>query len=453
MEDYLHSMPPQDQDAEAAVLASMYRSPDSINEVVQIIKEGDFYLPENRILFRTMVAMNEEGKPIDLITLQSRLRKEELLDKAGGIVRVAQIANATSVLKNITHYAQIVREASVLRTLIAAGQGIANRAYDQSEPVETILDSAERAILDISQDRARGGLVKIQHIVDETLQKIVSISRNKDGLTGITSGFVDLDRITSGWQASDFIIIAARPAMGKTALCLNMAANAAIESKRPVAIFSLEMSKEQLVQRMIAAQAQVDQHYLRTGTIEDGQWPALVAAIQPLAEAPIYIDDTPAITIRELRAKARRLQAEHKDLGLIIIDYLQLMGGSGSSENRQQEVSEISRSLKALARELNVPVIALSQLSRSVEQTHDKRPALSHLRESGSLEQDADLVLFIYREEYYFPEETERGGIADLIIAKHRNGATGTVELSFMREFTKFGNLSKDEAPYLGEGS
>lgn len=451
MEDYSVSMPPQDQEAEAAVLASMYRNPDAIFEVVQILKEDDFYLPENRILFQTMVRMNESQLPIDLITLQNRLRKDNTLEKVGGIAHVAQIANAPSVLKNITHYAKIVRDAAVLRTLIAASQGIANRAYDDTDSVDAILDSAERSILDISQDRSRGGLVHIEKIAQETLTRLESLTHQTEQLTGVPSGFIDLDRITSGWQPSDFIIIAARPAMGKTALCLNMAANAAMGKAdrpgKPVAIFSLEMSKEQLVQRMISAQAQVDQYYLRTGNLELNQWPQLIAAIQPLVTAPIFIDDTPAITIRELRAKARRLQAEHKELGLIIIDYLQLMGGSGSSENRQQEVSEISRSLKALARELNVPVIALSQLSRSVEQTHDKRPALSHLRESGSLEQDADLVLFIYREEYYFPEETERGGIAELIIAKHRNGATGTVELSFQREFTKFGNLARIEEP------
>ena len=327
-----------------------------------------------------------------------------------------------------------------MRQLIRISDGIRNRCFDDAEPVESILDDAERLVLDISKQRQRNDVTRVDEIVPTNLEKIEEAAKQEDEITGIPSGFIDLDHMTNGWQRSDLIILAARPAMGKTALCLNMAANAAIDYHYPVAIFSLEMSKEQLVMRMLAAAARIDQKRLRTGQLNPDEWGAFLQKIGSLTSAPIYIDDTPAITIRELRAKARRLQSREGDLGLILVDYLQLMGGSGNSENRQQEVSEISRSLKALARELNVPIIALSQLSRTVEQTKDKRPQLSHLRESGSLEQDADIVLFIHREEYY-NEDTDRRGIADVIIAKHRNGPTGTVELAFQNELTRFDNL------------
>lgn len=327
-----------------------------------------------------------------------------------------------------------------MRQLIRISDGIRNRCFDDAEPVESILDDAERLVLDISKQRQRNDVTRVDEIVPTNLEKIEEAAKQEDEITGIPSGFIDLDHMTNGWQRSDLIILAARPAMGKTALCLNMAANAAIDYHYPVAIFSLEMSKEQLVMRMLAAAARIDQKRLRIGQLNPDEWGAFLQKIGPLTSAPIYIDDTPAITIRELRAKARRLQSREGDLGLILVDYLQLMGGSGNSENRQQEVSEISRSLKALARELNVPIIALSQLSRTVEQTKDKRPQLSHLRESGSLEQDADIVLFIHREEYY-NEDTDRRGIADVIIAKHRNGPTGTVELAFQNELTRFDNL------------
>lgn len=330
-----------------------------------------------------------------------------------------------------------------MRQLIKISDRIRNRCYEDAEPVETILDDAERLVLDISKQRQRNDVTRVDEIVSTNLEQIEEASKQVDEITGIPSGFIDLDHMTNGWQRSDLIILAARPAMGKTALCLNMAANTAVDYHYPVAVFSLEMSKEQLVMRMLAAAARIDQKRLRTGQLNADEWGAFLQKIGPLSSAPIYIDDTPAITIRELRAKARRLQSREGDLGLILVDYLQLMGGSGHSENRQQEVSEISRSLKALARELNVPIIALSQLSRTVEQTKDKRPQLSHLRESGSLEQDADIVLFIHREEYY-NEDTDRRGIADLIIAKHRNGPTGTVELAFQNELTRFDNLIHD---------
>lgn len=433
-------MMPQSLDAEQAVLAAMFNDKDAILEVIPILKETDFYRHDHGVLFATMRKMNEQGIPVDLVTITSQLDKDGNLDKAGGISYVAQIANALGSSSNIVHYANIVKEKAVLRDLINIASNISNRSYDDTEETESILDDAERMVLEISQKRARSGLVPVSDVIDSTLSSLEILSQKKEGLTGLTSGFIDLDRVTSGWQKSDFIILAARPAMGKTALALNMAQNAAIETGEPVAVFSLEMSKEQLVNRMISSLAEIDQQTLRNGRIYGDDWIQLVNAIAPLAEAPIYIDDTPAISVREVRAKARRLKAEH-GLSLLIIDYLQLMGSTGRIESRQQEVSQISRSLKALARELDIPIIALSQLSRSVEQSQEKKPSLSHLRESGSLEQDADIVMFIYRDEYY-NEESEKKGIAEIIIAKHRNGATGSVDLSFRKEFTKFGNLA-----------
>ena len=441
MADFTHDkMMPQSLDAEQAVLAAMFNDKDAILEVIPILKETDFYRHDHGVLFATMRKMNEQGVPVDLVTITSQLDKDGNLEKAGGISYVAQIANALGSSSNIVHYANIVKEKAVLRDLINIASNISNRSYDDTEETESILDDAERMVLEISQKRARSGLVPVSDVIDTTLSSLEILSQKKEGLTGLTSGFIDLDRVTSGWQKSDFIILAARPAMGKTALALNMAQNAAIETGQPVAIFSLEMSKEQLVNRMISSLAEIDQQTLRNGRIYGDDWIQLVNAVAPLAEAPIYIDDTPAISVREVRAKARRLKAEH-GLSLLIIDYLQLMGSSGRIESRQQEVSQISRSLKALARELDIPIIALSQLSRSVEQSQEKKPSLSHLRESGSLEQDADIVMFIYRDEYY-NEDSEKKGIAEIIIAKHRNGATGSVDLSFRKEFTKFGNLA-----------
>ncbi len=434
-------MLPQSLEAEQAVLAAMFNDRDAILEVIPLLKESDFYRHDHGVLFATMRKMNEQNIPVDLVTITAQLDKDGNLEKAGGITYVAQIANSLGSASNIVHYASIVKEKAVLRDLISIASNISNRSYDDTEETEKILDDAERMVLEISQKRARSGLTPISEVIDDTLSQLEILSQKKEGLTGLTSGFIDLDRITSGWQKSDFIILAARPAMGKTAFALNMAQNAAIATHEPVAIFSLEMSKEQLVNRMVSSMAEIDQQTLRNGRIYGDDWVQLVNAIAPLAEAPVYIDDTPAISVREVRAKARRLKTE-RGLSLVIIDYLQLMGSTGRIESRQQEVSQISRSLKALARELDIPIIALSQLSRSVEQGQEKKPSLSHLRESGSLEQDADIVMFIYRDEYY-NEDSEKKGQAEIIIAKHRNGATGSVDLSFRKEFTKFGNLSR----------
>lgn len=439
-ENYMEQSVPFAEEAEAGIISAMFKDREVIQDIVQLVRDTDFYKPENAILFKAILEIDESGQSVDLVTMTNKLRKENLLEKAGGVFYLGQIAAAPSTVYNVKQYAKIVQEKSTMRQLIRISDGIRNRCFDDAEPVESILDDAERLVLDISKQRQRNDVTRVDEIVPTNLEKIEEAAKQEDEITGIPSGFIDLDHMTNGWQRSDLIILAARPAMGKTALCLNMAANAAIDYHYPVAIFSLEMSKEQLVMRMLAAAARIDQKRLRTGQLNPDEWGAFLQKIGPLTSAPIYIDDTPAITIRELRAKARRLQSREGDLGLIIVDYLQLMGGSGNSENRQQEVSEISRSLKALARELNVPIIALSQLSRTVEQTKDKRPQLSHLRESGSLEQDADIVLFIHREEYY-NEDTDRRGIADVIIAKHRNGPTGTVELAFQNELTRFDNL------------
>lgn len=439
-ENFMEQSVPFAEEAEAGIISAMFKDREVIQDIVQLVRDTDFYKPENAILFKAILEIDESGQSVDLVTMTNKLRKENLLEKAGGVFYLGQIAAAPSTVYNVKQYAKIVQEKSTMRQLIRISDGIRNRCFDDAEPVESILDDAERLVLDISKQRQRNDVTRVDEIVPTNLEKIEEAAKQEDEITGIPSGFIDLDHMTNGWQRSDLIILAARPAMGKTALCLNMAANAAIDYHYPVAIFSLEMSKEQLVMRMLAAAARIDQKRLRTGQLNPDEWGAFMQKIGPLTSAPIYIDDTPAITIRELRAKARRLQSREGDLGLILVDYLQLMGSSGNSENRQQEVSEISRSLKALARELNVPIIALSQLSRTVEQTKDKRPQLSHLRESGSLEQDADIVLFIHREEYY-NEDTDRRGIADVIIAKHRNGPTGTVELAFQNELTRFDNL------------
>ena len=439
---------PYAEEAEAGIISAIFKDREVIQDVVQMINESDFSKIENATLYKAMLELDENGQSIDLVTMTDKLRKENLLEKAGGVLYLGQIAAAPSTVYNIKQYAKIVQEKSTMRQLIKITDRIRNRCYEDAEPIESILDDSERLVLDISKGRQRNDVSRVDEIVARNLEMIEEASKLSDDITGVPSGFIDLDHMTNGWQKSDLIILAARPAMGKTALCLNMAANAAVDYHQPVAIFSLEMSKEQLVQRMLAAAARIDQKRLRTGQLNADEWGAFLQKIGPLSSAPIYIDDTPAITIRELRAKARRLQSREGNLGMILLDYLQLMGGSGNSENRQQEVSEISRSLKALARELQVPIIALSQLSRTVEQTKDKKPQLSHLRESGSLEQDADIVLFIHREEYY-NENTDRRGIADIIIAKHRNGPTGTVELAFQNELTRFDNLVRDGSyPY-----
>ena len=344
-ENYMEQSVPFAEEAEAGIISAMFKDREVIQDIVQLVRDTDFYKPENAILFKAILEIDESGQSVDLVTMTNKLRKENLLEKAGGVFYLGQIAAAPSTVYNVKQYAKIVQEKSTMRQLIRISDGIRNRCFDDAEPVESILDDAERLVLDISKQRQRNDVTRVDEIVPTNLEKIEEAAKQEDEITGIPSGFIDLDHMTNGWQRSDLIILAARPAMGKTALCLNMAANAAIDYHYPVAIFSLEMSKEQLVMRMLAAAARIDQKRLRTGQLNPDEWGAFLQKIGPLTSAPIYIDDTPAITIRELRAKARRLQSREGDLGLILVDYLQLMGGSGNSENRQQEVSEISRSL------------------------------------------------------------------------------------------------------------
>jgi replicative DNA helicase len=438
----LEKLPPYNLEAEQAVLGSMMIDKEAVYIALEVLQPEDFYKEAHQILFTTIVGLEAKGDPVDMVTLTEELHRLNEVEKVGGIGYVAEVANVVPTAANARHYAEIVAEKSILRKLIRVSTNIANRCYEDQEETRELLDNAEKMILEIADERNFSGLVPLKQVLGETLEKIEYMSGNKGNITGIPSFFADLDSMTSGWQPSDLIILAARPAMGKTSFGLNMAQNAALKAKKPVAVFSLEMSKEQLVQRIMSSEAMIDQPKLRTGRLMDEEWVRLTKASQPLSMAELYIDDTPAISVLELRAKARRLKAE-KGLSLIVIDYLQLMQVGKRSENRQQEISEISRSLKALARELNVPIIALSQLSRAVEQSPDKRPSLSHLRESGALEQDADLVMFIYREDYYI-QESEKPGIAEIIIAKHRNGPTGTVELGFIKEFTKFVNLDRN---------
>ena len=428
---------PQSSDAEQALLAAIFLNKDAIYEAMQILAPEDFYRQDHAIIYAAMLKLNEQNKPIDLITLSESLQSDGNLDKIGGLTTIAQVMGANTISTNAAHYAQIIKEKSILRRIIRTGSNIASRGYENTEDADNLLDDAEKMILEISQGQQKKGLVPIDAVLSDAIDKLEFLYKQKEGMTGVPSGFVDLDNITHGWQKSDFIILAARPSMGKTAFCLNLAENAAIQAQKTVAVFSL--SNEQLIRRMISSEAEIGQDALSTGRIKEEDWSVLIEAITPLAQAPIYIDDTPALSIRQMRAKARRLKAEH-GLDLIIVDYLQLMTSGSKTENRQQEVSQISRSLKALARELEVPIIALSQLSRSTELSGDKKPSLSHLRESGSLEQDADIVMFIHRDEYY-NRESEKKGIASIIIAKHRNGAVGEIELSFRSEFTKFGNL------------
>ena len=434
-------IPPQNLEAEQAVIAAMMLDRDAAYEVIAILKPEDFYKESHGILYKTIIQLVEKGSPVDLITITEKLRQEDNLEKIGGVGYLAELANSIGSAASIIHYAQIVSEKALLRSLIKTATNIANRSYEPGEEPDALLDDAERMILEISQKKNREGLVAIGNVIENTIEKLEYLYKRKNDLTGLTSGFKTLDSFTSGWHNSDLIIVAARPAMGKTSFCLNIAENAALKGKVPVAIFSLEMSREQLVQRMLSSRTMIDQQKIRTGRLLDKDWINIINSIGPLAEAEIYIDDTPSISVREIRAKTRRLKAE-KGLGLIVIDYLQLMSSGRRSESRQQEISEISRSLKALARELDVPIIALSQLSRAVEQSQDKRPALSHLRESGALEQDADMVMFLYREEYYNPE-TEKKAIAEVIIAKYRHGPVGTVELAFLKEFTKFADIER----------
>ncbi len=431
-------LPPHNHEAEQAVLGSVLIDPSVLATVSEQLKPEDFYRQGHQRLFQTMLEISGRGEPVDLITLTSELQKNRYLEEVGGVSYLTELADRVPTAANVAYYAQIVEEKAILRRLIRTATQIATSGYSGGDEVAHIIDEAERKILQISQRRVRQGFIPIRDALMETFERIEKLHYNKGALTGIPTGYPDLDRMTSGLQKSDLIILAARPSMGKTAFALNLAQNIAVRYEKPVAIFNLEMSASQMVQRMLSAEGNIDASVFRTGQLSEEDWEKLTMTISALAEAPIYIDDTPGITVFDIRAKLRRLQAEH-GLELVLIDYLQLIEGTGR-DNRQQEIAEISRSLKLLARELNVPVIALSQLSRAVEQRQDKRPMLSDLRESGSLEQDADIVAFLYRDDYY-NEETEKKNIVEVLISKHRNGPVGKVELLFLKNYSKFLSL------------
>ena len=436
---------PHSIEAEQSVVGAMLMDKEAILTASEIITGQDFYQTSYGVIFESMVELFNEGKPADLITLQERLKEKDVPEEISSLEFVRELVAAVPTSANLRYYAQIVYEKSVLRKLIKLNEEIANTCYVSSQPMEEILEMTEKKVFELLQNRNAGDFVPIKDVVLNALEKIEKASKNKGTVTGIPTGFLDLDYKLSGLQPSDLILVAARPSMGKTAFVLNIAQHVAFKSDRYVAVFSLEMSKEQLVNRMFSLESQVDAQALRTGNLKDSEWEKLIEGAGIIGKSHLVIDDTPGISVSELRSKCRKYKLE-QDLQLVIIDYLQLMSGSvgGKSESRQQEISEISRSLKALARELNVPVIALSQLSRAVESRPDKRPMLSDLRESGAIEQDADVVMFIYRDEYY-NKDSEFKKQAEIIIAKQRNGPVGTVNLAWLGEYTKFANLSRQE--------
>ena len=432
---------PHSIEAEQSVIGSMIMDKDAIVTASEILIAEDFYQNQYGVLFDAMVELFNEGKPVDLITLQNRLKEKELPPELTSLEFIRDLVAAVPTSANVKYYANIVKEKAVLRRLIKVTEGITNDCYLNKEPVEVILEDTEKKVFDIVQNRSGGDFVSIDKIVLQSLESIEAASKSKGSVTGVATGFYDLDYRTAGLQPSDLILVAARPSMGKTAFVLNIAEYVAVKSHVTTAIFSLEMSKDQLVKRMLAMNSRVDSQAIRSGELKDEDWGKLVESVKVIGNSKLIIDDTPGISIAELRSKCRKYKLEH-DLGLVIIDYLQLMTGNRKSESRQQEVSDISRSLKALAREINAPIIALSQLSRAVEQRPDKRPMLSDLRESGAIEQDADVVMFIYRDDYY-NHDTEEPGVAEIIIGKQRNGPTGTVKLGWQANFTKFVNLER----------
>ncbi len=433
---------PHSMEAEQSVICSMLMDREAITIASEIIHGDDFYGKQYGMLFDTMVELNDEGKPVDLVVLQERLKEKDVPPEVSSLEFMKDLLSAYYTSANIKHYANIVAEKATLRKLIRLNEEIANTCYVGNESLETILEDTEKRVFELVQKRNTGEFVPIRQVVMNAMDKIERASKSDGNVTGVATGFIDLDYKTAGMQPSDLILIAARPSMGKTAFVLNIAQHVAFKLNQTIAIFSLEMSKEQLVNRLFSLESRVDAQHLRTGNLTDAEWEKLIEVAGVIGKSGLIIDDTPGISVPELRSKCRKYKLEH-DLNLIVIDYLQLMSGSGrGSDSRQQEISDISRSLKALARELNVPVIALSQLSRAVEQRPDHRPMLSDLRESGAIEQDADVVMFIYRDEYY-NKDSEKKGIAEIIIAKQRNGPIGTVELVWLPDYTKFANLQK----------
>ena len=441
-ETLIKRIQPHSIEAEQSVVGSMFMDKEAIITASELLTREDFYNPSFAILFEAVVELFNEGKAVDLITVQNRLKEKDVPPEVYDLKNISDIVSAVPTSANIRYYSEIVAEKALMRRLIKMSEGIANTCYLDKERVDVILEQTEKQVFDLVQNRGNGGMENIRQIVIRSLEGIEAAAKNKGSVTGVATGFYDLDYKTAGLQPSDLILVAARPSMGKTAFVLNIAEYVALKTRVATAIFSLEMSKTQLVNRMLAMNSRVDSQAIRTGELKDDDWAKLMESARLIGESPLIIDDTPGISITELRSKCRKMKIEH-NLGLVIIDYLQLMSGSKrSAESRQQEISEISRSLKALAREINCPVIALSQLSRAVEQRPDKRPMLSDLRESGAIEQDADVVMFLYRDDYY-NHDSEDAGISEVIIGKQRNGPTGTVKLAWLAQFTKFGNLEK----------
>lgn len=453
------NLPPQNIEAEQAVLGAIFLNTDALADVMEYVEADDFYRRAHQILFQAMVNLNNDGEAIDVLTVQNYLTTNNQLDDVGGVAYIAELATSVPTAANAGYYAKIVEEKSMLRRLISTATNIITQANNGDDDVPSLLDSAERQIMDVSERRNRSGFREIKDVLNETLSDIDRLSQQSEDITGLPTGYREFDKMTAGLQPDNLIILAARPAVGKTAFALNIAQNVATSTDTSVAIFSLEMSAESLVNRMLCAEGSINANHLRTGQLDEGEWQNLIVAMGALSNTSIFIDDTPGIKMAEIRAKCRRLAKEKGNLGLVVIDYLQLIEGS-NKESRQQEVSEISRQLKKLAKELSVPILALSQLSRGVEQRQDKRPVLSDIRESGSIEQDADIVAFLYRDDYYERGESkseEDGddqdslnqdvGEVELIIEKNRAGARGTVKLLFIKSYNKFSNISYAQEP------
>ena len=453
------NLPPQNIEAEQAVLGAIFLNTDALADAMEYVEADDFYRRAHQILFQAMVDLNNDGEAIDVLTVQNYLTTNNQLDDVGGVAYIAELATSVPTAANAGYYAKIVEEKSMLRRLISTATNIITQANNGDDDVPSLLDSAERQIMDVSERRNRSGFREIKDVLNETLSDIDRLSQQSEDITGLPTGYREFDKMTAGLQPDNLIILAARPAVGKTAFALNIAQNVATSTDTSVAIFSLEMSAESLVNRMLCAEGSINANHLRTGQLDEGEWQNLIVAMGALSNTSIFIDDTPVIKMAEIRAKCRRLAKEKGNLGLVVIDYLQLIEGS-NKESRQQEVSEISRQLKKLAKELSVPILALSQLSRGVEQRQDKRPVLSDIRESGSIEQDADIVAFLYRDDYYERGESkseEDGddqdslnqdvGEVELIIEKNRAGARGTVKLLFIKSYNKFSNISYAQEP------
>ncbi len=439
----LGKIPPNDVEAEQAVIGSMLTDRDAVISAIEVLKEEDFYREDNKTIYEAILNLYNRSEPIDIITLKAELTSMGMFDKIGGLEYIVGLPEKVPTTANVEKYISIVKEKSELRRLIKAANEIIEQGYDPTENIDDIMNSAEKKIFNIMQDKDQKSYTPIKDVLIDAFTELEQLYNQKQHITGVPTGFIDLDYKTAGLHNSDLILIAARPAMGKSAFALNIATNAALKAKVPAVIFSLEMSKEQMVNRILCSEAMVDSNKVRTGKIDDDDWIKLADTMGDLSEAPIYIDDTPGISINEIRAKCRKLKLE-KNIGLVVIDYLQLVQGSSkrTQGSREQEISEISRSLKILAKEINVPVIALSQLSRAPEQRPDHRPMLSDLRESGAIEQDADIVMFLYRDDYY-NEDSEDKGLAEVIVAKHRAGSTGTVKLVWLGNYTKFANMER----------